>query len=255
LKILVACFPKSGSTFLCTLISNLPGFSSVVYTPAHGRREQELSEAEIERCGAVSQQVAQVHVRGSEYTLHLIDKHNIKPIVLVRDIYDTAVSLAEHVAAEPSMPMAYFDAAIADRPFDDRLSAVFDLAIPWYFNFYVSWRRARPNAIVTYEDLILGGVERQTAYFNSIGLETNIADVRSALKKIRSLDTRFNVGKSGRGAQAVVMRHRRQVERLASYYPGEDFSHIGIGNRVGNETVQSAWGAVKAGAFRLVRRF
>lgn len=255
MKILVACFPKSGSTFLSTLIGNLPGFSLVVYTPAHGRREQELSEVEIERSSTVSRQVAQVHVRASEYTLHIIDKFNIKPIVLVRDIYDTAVSLAEHVANEPIMPMAYFDQAIADRSFEDRLSAVFDLAMPWYFNFYVSWRRARPNAIITYEDLILGDAERQTQYLNCIGLDTNIIDVRSAIKKIRSLDTRFNVGKSGRGAQAIGMRHRRQIERLASYYPDEDFSQIGIGRKVSNKTVQSMWEGVKAGASHLVRRF
>jgi hypothetical protein len=256
LKILVTCFPKSGSTFLSTLIGNLPGFSSVLYTPAYGRREQELSEAEIEHsCRISRQQVAQVHVRASEYTLDIIDKYSIRPIVLVRDIYDTAVSLAEHVANEPIMPMAYFDESIAARSFEDRLSAVVDLAMPWYFNFYVSWRRARPNAIVTYEDLILGDAERQTKYFNSIGLATNIADVRSAIEKVRSLDTRFNVGKSGRGIRAIGTRHRRQIERLASYYPDEDFSHIGIGRMIGNETVQSAWEVVKAGASHLVRRF
>jgi Sulfotransferase domain len=254
LKILVACFPKSGSTFLSTLIGNLPGFSPVLYTPAYGRREQELSEAEIERASSISRQVAQVHVRASEYTLYIIDKFNMKPIVLVRDIYDTAVSLAEHVANEPTMPMAYFDAAIAGWSFEDRLSAVFDLAMPWYFNFYVSWRRARPYAIVTYEDLILGDAGRQTEYLNSIGLDTNITDVRSAIKKIQSLDTRLNVGKSGRGVRAIGTRHRRQIERLASYYPDEDFSHIGIRRKIGNKTVQSGWEALKAGASHLVRR-
>jgi hypothetical protein len=253
MKILIACFPKSGSTFLSTLIGNLPGFSTVFYTPAHGRREQELSETEIERAGSIKQ-VAQVHVRASEYTMDIIDKFSITPIVLVRDIYDTAVSLAEHVANEPILPMAYFDATIAGRSFEDRLNAVFDLAMPWYFNFYVSWRRARPNAIITYEDLILGGSERQTEYLTSIGLDTNITDVRSATKKVRSLDTRFNVGKSGRGVRAIGMRHRRQIERLASYYPDEDFSHIGI-RKIGNETVHSGWEALKTGMSDLVRRF
>jgi hypothetical protein len=253
MKILIACFPKSGSTFLSSLIGNLPGFSTVLYVPSHGRREQELSETEIERAGSIKQ-VAQVHVRASEYTMYIINKFNITPIVLVRDIYDTAVSLAEHVASKPGLPMAYFDARIAGRSFEDRLNAVFDLAMPWYFNFYISWRRARPNAIIAYEDLILGGAERQTEYLNSIGLDTNISDVRLVTEKLRSLDTNFNVGISGRGVRAIEMRHRRQIERLASYYPDEDFSPIGI-RKIGNEIVHSRWEGLKAGMSDLVRRF
>jgi hypothetical protein len=256
LKILVACFPKSGSTYLSALIGNLPGFSPVLYTPAGGRREQELSEVEMERACSVTRHVAQLHVRASDYTLELIEKFDVTPIVLVRNIYDAAVSLADHLANESTvMPMAYFDRATAQRPFQDRLNAVFDLAAPWYFNFYVSWQRARPEAIVTYENLILGGPERQNEYFNAIGLDTNIDDVGSSIRQIQSLDTRFNVGKAGRGAEAITLRHRGRIEQLASYYPDIDFSHIGIGRKIYKEITESRWESLKARASHLVRRY
>jgi hypothetical protein len=256
LRILVACFPKSGSTYLSALIRSLPGFSPTLYTPSGGRREQELSEVEMEKAFCIPKHVVQLHVRASDYTLELIEKFDVTPIVLVRNIYDAAVSLAEHLVNEsPVMPMAYFDRAIAERPFRDRLEAVLDLAVPWYFNFYVSWQRARPEAIVTYEDLILGGVERQTEYLNAIGLNINIVDIATATKKVQSLNTRYNVGKSGRGAEAITTRHRRRIEQLASYYPDLDFTSIGINAKANKEIGRSRWESLKARTSHLVRRF
>jgi hypothetical protein len=228
-KILIACFPKSGSTFLCTLISNLPKFSLQSFVPAFDRREQELCETLLQRLDGVERPVAQHHVRASAPTLRLIDKYEITPIVLVRNIYDAAVSVADHLANEsPISPMAYFDERITHRPLGERIKATIDLAIPWYINFYVSWSYARPNAIVTYEDLILGGPERQASYLRSIGVETDINEVAAVYEKLRGQDTRFNVGRPGRGAEFVDNYCRKHVERLASYYPDVDFSLIGI---------------------------
>jgi hypothetical protein len=232
MKVLITSFPKSGSSYLCVLIGNLPGFSIQSYVPAYGRREQELCEVKLDSVIGVERQVAQHHVRASEHTLRLIDKYRLTPIVLVRNIYDVAVSIADHIVNEsPVGPMAYFDDGIARLPIRDRVHAAMDLAIPWYFNFYVSWWRERPEAIATYEDLILGGPVRQTSYLRSIGLNAEPAEVIAAHEMTKGQNTRFNVGITGRGTKLVNASRRKHVERLASYYPDVDFSPIGIGKR------------------------
>jgi hypothetical protein len=229
MKILIACFPKSGSSYLSALIGNLSRFSVVSYVPTYGRREQELSEAALERTKNVERQVAQHHVRASEYTLHLIKIYQLIPLVLVRNIFDAAVSLADHIANESRIfPAAYFDDAMSRLPIEDRVDAVLDLAVPWYINFYVSWWHARPDAIVTYEDLILGGPIRQTSYLQSLGVETDFTEVHVACDLAKKQNTRFNVGRPGRGLTLIDGSRREKIERLASYYPDVDFSKIGL---------------------------
>jgi hypothetical protein len=229
-RILVACFPKSGSSYLVALIGNLPNFSTKNYVPYMGRREQELSETSLIQTSVPGRQVAHVHVRASEHTLHLIDKYRIAPIVLVRNIFDTVVSLADHIKTWPAMPAAYLDERISSLSFEDRIDALIDLAVPWYFNFYVSWWHARPDAIVTYEDLVLGNTLRKTSYLQSRGIETNLAEVTAAHELTKKQDTKLNVGTSGRGLKLIDKARRLRIERLASYYPEVDFSKIGIEN-------------------------
>lgn len=42
IRVLVACMPKSGSTYLSGAIEALPGFIRAHLVPGYGRREQEL---------------------------------------------------------------------------------------------------------------------------------------------------------------------------------------------------------------------
>lgn len=227
-KIIVACFPKSGSTFLTNLIGNLQGFSVENYVPFHGRREQEMTEEAI-LAATGANQVCQLHIRASEHALALIKKYEFRPIVLVRNIFDAAVSLSDHMTKEsPSFPMGYFELPIMQMPEEKRISAIIDLAIPWYFNFFVSWYRAQADAIVSYEDVVLGGPVRQLEFLRSLGLPVTQADVESAHKKAMTASAaRFNVGKTGRGT-AIPQVLRDQVQRLATYYPDVDFSKIGL---------------------------
>jgi hypothetical protein len=238
-KFLIACAPKSGSTYLTTLIGNLPNFSVTSYAPAGGRREQELSEALMRKGRRSSRQVAQHHIRASDYTLGLIQKFDVTPLILVRNIYDAALSFAEHMVNEsPIAPMAYFDDTFARSSLEHRLNAFIDLAAPWYFNFYVSWWHYRPKAIVTYEDIILGGPNRQSEFLQSIGIATNLEEVLLAREKAKSQFTRFNIGKAGRGAAILDFRTREKLSRLASYYPNVDFSPIGLPGNVSEGKLQ-----------------
>lgn len=230
MRVLVACFPKSGSTFLANVIGGLPEFKVESYVPNHERREQELCDTAIGRCNGIHQ-VAQLHVRASWSTMHLIGKWNIKTIVLVRNIYDAIVSLTDHIEREsPSFPHAWFNETTAALPFEERLAAVVELAVPWFFNFYVSWWFGRPEAIVRYEDVILGGPERQAEFLVSSGVATCAEDVVTSLATIDPVTTRFNVGKAGRGAALLSPLQREWVANLTRHFSDVDFTPIGLPN-------------------------
>ncbi len=229
MKILVACFPKSGSTFLTSLIGNLPGYSIAHYVPAYERREQEICDLEIQKFLLIENQVAQHHVRASEFTLQLIRRYNLKLIVLVRNIFDCIVSLADHMISESAVfPMAYMDQQMANKPIEYRIEAIIDLAAPWYINFFVSWWKSMPNNIVRYEDVVLGGIENKLSLISSIDSNIKYLDVLKAGEAIRDLNTRINVGKLGRGKQLISSGLIDKVYRLSSYYPEVDFTAIGL---------------------------
>lgn len=233
MRVLVACFPKSGSTFLANVIGGLPEFKVESYVPDHERREQELCDTAIGKCTGLHQ-VAQLHVRASWSTLHLIDKWNINTIVLVRNIYDAIVSLTDHIAREsPAFPHAWFNETTAALPFERRLAAVVELAGPWFFNFYVSWWFGRPEAIVRYEDLVLGGPKRQAEFLVSRGIATCAEDVAASLARIDPVTTRLNVGKAGRGGTLLSPEQREWIANLTRHYSDVDFTPIGLPNRGG----------------------
>jgi len=86
-KILLACFPKSD------------GFSKIPLVPSYGSREQELDIRGLYKYRNINF-VAQHHVRYSMYLEELLQQYNVKPVILVRNIYDCIVSLADHLRNE-----------------------------------------------------------------------------------------------------------------------------------------------------------
>jgi len=152
--VLIACFPKSGSTYLRTLISNIHNIETISLTTGADRREQELS---IERLVVFHKKnyVAQHHIRYSLVTEKLMKEFNITPIFLVRNIYDTIESLYDHLHKEGiETPMAFIPPDMLNWDKDKARKFIVDMIIPWYFNFYVSWTLCQKKCIITYERLI-----------------------------------------------------------------------------------------------------
>src|SRR5579862_7683714 len=112
--VLVACMPKSGSTFLCDIIAGLPGFRQVDLSPAYGRRQQELDEACLKRVNRFDY-VSHNHVQYSDWTGALCRAYGVTPIVLVRDLFDVTVSLRDHIRNEGPVSPVFF----ADGPHRD----------------------------------------------------------------------------------------------------------------------------------------
>lgn len=84
-----------------------------------------------------------------------MDRFDVSPIILVRNIFDVVVSLVDHHSRESNVyPAAFAPDDIASRSFDEQARFVTQMAIPWYFNFYASWQQCPDKFIVTYDDFI-----------------------------------------------------------------------------------------------------
>ncbi|MBV9993800.1 MAG: sulfotransferase domain-containing protein [Caulobacteraceae bacterium] len=217
--ILIACMPKSGSTFLTDVVASLPGFRRADLTPAYGRRQQELDEVCLRRF-AKSDYVAQNHVQHSDWTFELCRDYGVRPVVLVRDLFDVVVSLRDHLRNEgPVSPIFFAErhhAALADDKLERMIARV---ALPWYVGFYMSWRLAPDALLVRYEEAVAAPVQTVARILAFSGRTLPAKDIEAAVGKVRAAAaSRLNVGASGRGAglsRDVV----RDVLDLIDFYP------------------------------------
>lgn len=232
-RLLLACFPKSGSTYLATLLAALPGFQKASLVPSYGRREQELSlESVRSACLTAGPFVAQHHVRYSEETRRIVELLALRPIVLVRNIFDVAVSIRDHLRSSNRIIAQAFVPPDLPQWSDERIEQfIADLILPWYFNFYASWSECPTRLEFTYERLRSDPFSVLHAIRDWSALEASDTDLRSAIERTNAEHelTRFNVGICGRGntlSAEVVER----IQCLASYYRFLDLSSLGLGS-------------------------
>lgn len=199
--ILLACQPKSASTFLSAYLSNLGGGNPYRFVHGYGRREQELDElwllrAKIKRGRFL---VGQHHIRHSGETERLIRRYDMSVVVLYRNLFDAVASLRDHIRREDHVqPMFYMTKEMAALPDRDLEVALARFAIPWYLNFFMSWRDYKNAIFVDYEEMRTDAERTAKGILDSFGLKTQ--NRPADLEKLRQA-TRFNSGVAGRGAE------------------------------------------------------
>lgn len=225
--VLIACLPKTGSTWLSNMFASLPGFRYVELVPAHGRREQELSEWELakwHRCDYVSAR----HCCHSEYMEKLCQAFNLGVVFLVRDIGDILVSLDEHLFRESmEIPMGYFDREYMALEANCRYDRLVDLVAPWLIRHYAGWWRAGRRPL-TYERLREDPEGSFASLVRALGLAFPPEDCSVAVDRAAGLPARFNHGITDRGRQLLNEGHWHRLQRMAAYYPGVDFEPLGL---------------------------
>jgi len=225
-RILLACFPKSGSTYLTKILASLPGFEEATLVPGHGRREQELDRGRLLQYSG--SYVSQCHVRYSETTSNYIEEFSLYPVVLVRNIFDVVMSLLDHHRIETTIyPMAFVPEDIVEWEFERAADFVTKMVIPWYFNFLMSWKRCKDKAIVTYEDLHWNARRTTRKICNQLNIDVTDNEIAYVVLRASAMDTRRNQMVIGRGEQ-LSERCKERILEMASFYKNVDFGQIGI---------------------------
>ena len=217
--ILIACMPKSASSYLTGVIGHLPEMKEVFLTYGHHRREQELCPFQ---CAIFHHlhYVSQAHVRYSEPTQEILTRFSIFPVVVTRNIYDCVVSLRDHLAHESlDIPQAYVPRHFRSLTVPEQHDFVVDLIVPWYANFLASWAEYDgPCVRLTYERLFQDFPAAVATILNATGFACSGEDIALAISAVDPKDRRFNVGQIGRGVQQLTDRQIEKIRQQFSVY-------------------------------------
>lgn len=232
--IFIACVPKTASTFLKNLLVNLTGFEDVFMVYAAGQSEHELYLPTV-REFAHFNTVTQQHCRASDANIHLMQGFGISPIVLVRNIFDSVMSLLDFYNKQGAFYASFFRGDFQSLDEESKIDLLIDNVIPWYFQFVASWDLAErqervPVKWLTYEELIADKPATTLDILKFYGLG---ASQKAVEAKIRGLESesrkiRFNKGVAGRGRSGLTEQQKERIRRLSSYFPTTDFGRIGL---------------------------
>ncbi|HKP39105.1 MAG TPA: sulfotransferase domain-containing protein [Pyrinomonadaceae bacterium] len=229
----IACVPKSASTFLKNLLVNLTGYRDLFSVYAAGQTEHELYMPTLREYAHVDT-VTQQHCRASDANVHLMQAFGIRPVVLVRNIFDSVMSLLDFYN-KGAFQTSYFRADWPALDEETKIDLLIENVIPWYFQFVASWDLAEKEKRIevhwlTYEELVAdkpSSVLKLLKFYglgaSRRGIEERIKEVESAERKIR-----FNKGVTGRGKSGLNDRQKEQIRRLAKYYPSANLGRIGL---------------------------
>jgi hypothetical protein len=237
--VLIACMPKSASTFLADAVSKLPGMRRVDLSWGMGpRREHTLDVVQLARRD-LSSYVSAQHVRLSDDAEELIEEYHLTPVLLTRNLFDAVASVRDHFRDEahtfPMTALAPEHASLPDAQLEELIA---DLIIPWYVNFYVSWQDI-DCLKVTYDQVRESPREVVASICQRAGIKAEADEIERAVDAARALGSRLrlNKGVSGRGG-AISARARDKIIALTRHFPKIDFGPVGVSNAMRADTLQ-----------------
>jgi hypothetical protein len=225
--VLLACMPKSGSSYLMAMIAALPGMSRAELIRGHSRREHELA---LEQAIQVHDRgyVAQAHVRYSPATRHFIDAFSMTVVFQTRNLYDVVVSFHDHLTDLSTLnPVTYVPGGFAGWTRQRRLLFVADTVVPWYLNLCRSWSEyTGPIVRVAYHDLVADPRRELERVARAAGIAATPDNLDAAVRAARERPARtLNVGGEGRG-RALPVAVRGRIDRLVDYHPRAELAAI-----------------------------
>jgi Sulfotransferase domain len=231
--IFIACVPKSASTFLKNILLRLTAYRGLFPTYSPWQTEQEIYlPAMIEHADVNT--VTQQHCRASEANIQIMQAFKVRPVILVRNIFDAIVSMTDFYRQG-----AYFNSYFrAEFPLLDekkQVDMLINNVVPWYLQFVSSWQLAEREGRLEiywleYEELTENKVESVQQLLEFYGLGTYRGAVEKSVAEIESEKrrNRFNKGVVGRGKTSLTDAQKQRIIALTEYYPATDFSRIGL---------------------------
>ncbi|MCB9446952.1 MAG: sulfotransferase domain-containing protein [Flavobacteriales bacterium] len=231
--VLVACLPKSGSTWLSKMLAAQLNYGYGTLRSSPGQVEQDFYEPElIDHYG--SGYVIHQHLKAASHNLELVEKYKVRPLVLTRNIYDIIISFHDHLHRESYQYwfMIFPDQNYFQLDKEAQLDMVIDFLTPWVVNFVVTWERNKntdKQLWLTYESLVADPekVYREIHDFLGSGIPDHKLHESLATSSGRD-DMRFNRGVVGRGQHDLSEAQMERIRTFTRYFPNIDFSSIGL---------------------------
>jgi hypothetical protein len=231
--VFIACVPKSGSTFLKNVLSDLTGFKELFAVHAAGQNEHDIYIPCVEDLAAENT-VTQQHVRASEANIQALQAFQIRPVVLVRNVFDVVVSQLDFYR-NGAYFNSYFRGNFAELDTGPQIDLLIDSTVPWFFQFVASWQLAEkegrlPVRWVTYEEMVNAKVETVSNILQYYDLGASRESIQRSIKRCEadSKRNRFNVGRSGRGKITLTAEQKTRIIRVATHFSNTDLSIVGL---------------------------
>lgn len=218
--IFVACFPKSGSTFLSKALQGLASYPEYHLTEEGGNSEQDISRRKLAKARQAS--VVQQHAKATIANISILREFGIRPIVHVRNLFDVVVALRDHMYNEiPYTPTGHVHREFWQLTQREQFDYLIQIHLPWYFNFLVSWHEIKEEISListSYEELFGSPAATLRRLADFYRLDVDDAAIARALHYASHQNTRLNKGVSGRGQQMLTADQRDTVRRLAKVW-------------------------------------
>ncbi|HUB66113.1 MAG TPA: sulfotransferase domain-containing protein [Candidatus Methylacidiphilales bacterium] len=224
-RVLIACMPKSASTYMTELLRYYLNFPVHDLIRTYGRCEQEISWSKLASVMDSDALFAHHHVRASESTLKIVRLFNVHTLVMIRNLFDAVISFRDHLVDEGlENPQAYVQEEFLEWERRRQYEFIIDLILPWYLNFLVSWIEAKKHPDIrllwiNYSDWIYQPEATLKRIGAFCGLDHSDEAAARAVVQAKKKPIRLNVGRPGRGLELLDDELQAKVEHLFSYYP------------------------------------
>jgi len=141
-NVFIACAYRSGSTHIAHVLSDLLRFRPASMAGMHGegRDTQNINPLTAKILLPYGFQVFQQHCPASPGNISILRDADIRPIVPIRNIADTLVSIRERVMKfGPMLPGVIMTNEIVDWNEQHQYNWLVSNVTPWLMQFYVGW--------------------------------------------------------------------------------------------------------------------
>lgn len=233
-NIVVACMPKSGSTYISQLLMEAGRLPKVGLADWGDFGEQFLSKRLLkQKIGSQPGSVCHIHLRGTPNTQQLLTQYDLKPIIIVRNIFDIVPSIADHWHREKTIGFGSYvpqDFKEMDR------EALHDFIIvnclPWYFAFLMSWHEASEKIAthwISYEDFFADQASQLKAMLDFTGIAYSDDSIQQSIEARKTKWSRLNKGVAGRGESLLLPRQKQLVREIANTWAKDHSRYALIG--------------------------
>jgi hypothetical protein len=237
--ILIACAPKSASSFLSEALLEVTGFRRYFLAPLGEDRERQIERRSIPLFLATDT-VSQEHLKATGPDVRLLREMHVRPVVLVRDLFDALVSLRDQIAHEPPAPwpMAHVPRGFAGWDEARQLWFVVRMFTPWYLSFFASWcdaMRTLDVLWITYDDVVACTRDTIRSVLHHVGLDFDDDAIDAGVARVNRARIRFNRGVRGRGRRMLSADQQRAVLEIAEPFRHEyDLAPLGVAAPAGS---------------------